>query len=123
MVPMQDKDGRVVGLVKVQDTVWFDETALPRCFVLNELHHVILACSPHPKDPLNAKFMPKAHANRLPTQLDRLVHLLEDACVREQCDSKSAVLGSVYVGAIRINVTPLHGPWGNHTNVMIERAA
>ena len=104
------------------ETIWFDETALPRCFVLNEKHHVILACSPRPNDPLNARFMPLAHANHLPSLFDNVVLMLEEDCAREDIDSKSALVPGVNGSAIRVSVAPLHGPWGNHTTVTIDRA-
>jgi hypothetical protein len=109
-------------MVQPMDAVWLDENAFPRCFILDEQHNVILACSPHPKDPLNARFMPNAHGNRLPEIFDHLVAMLENACAREQHDSESAVLANASAGPVRVNVQPLHGPWGNHTTVIIEHA-
>ena len=107
----------------IPETVWFDEAALPRCFVLNEDHHVILSCSPRANDPLNAKFMPLAHANHLPRAIDNVVNMLEEDCEREDCESKSALVPGDSGNAIRISVQPLRGPWGHHTTVTIDRAS
>lgn len=98
-------------------STWFDEGLLPRCFILNEQHHVILVCSPRPGDPLNARFMPHAYANMLPPSVDAAVRELEIACDRESAESKTERIGN-----LQINVKPLHGPWGHHTTVVVEPA-
>jgi hypothetical protein len=94
-----------------------DEEALPRCFILNEKRHVILVCSPRPGDPLNARFMPKAHGNMLPSLVDHAVCILEQACERDGSESRTARLGNIL-----LRVSQLHGPWGNHTTVVVEPA-
>lgn len=95
-----------------------EESALPRCFILNENHRVILVCSPRPGDPLHARFMPKAHANLLPPTLDRIVRAMEEACDREQTHSKTVAIGST-----QFSLSRLHGEWGDHTTLVIDKVA
>ncbi|MBV8197462.1 MAG: hypothetical protein JO263_04965 [Candidatus Eremiobacteraeota bacterium] len=98
------------------EPIWdIDESVLPRSFVLNEQHHVVLVSSPRSGDPFNSRFMPKAHANRLPTLVDRAVRVLEEACGREHTDSKSMQFGNV-----RLCVRPSSGPGASYITVVLE---
>lgn len=107
-------------MISPAEALWLEESELPRNFVLNEQHHVILASSPRPSDPLNAYFMQHAHANKLPWEVEQLVRTLEQECERERCESKSAVLPGCHSAPVRVNVRTLHEAWGNHTSVTIE---
>lgn len=101
-----------------EPTLWTEEiAALPRCYILNEKHRVILACSPRPGDPLNGRFVPSAHANALPPLVERAIRILEDTCEADGSASKSTT-----VGRIRLSVKPLRGPWGTHTTLVVEAA-
>jgi hypothetical protein len=107
--------GRSPNVAEVWDV---DREALPRCFILNEQHHVILVCSPRPGDPLNAHFMPNAYGNKLPGPVDQAIRALEEACERDEIESKSARIGDLLV-----QVKPLRGPWGQHTTVVVDRSS
>jgi hypothetical protein len=91
--------------------------ALPRCFVIDEAHHVVMECSAQPGAPLKPKFVSDAKPRQLPLVLERAVEVLELNCIAEQTTSKTAVLGGFLV-----RVQLLGGASANHTAVFIDLA-
>lgn len=95
-----------------------DPASLPRCFVLDQTHHIVMECSARPGQPLDPAFAPDATERRLPLVLDRAIEVLELNCVAEQTSTKSAILGGYTV-----KVQLLGGERANHTAVIIGLGA
>ena len=92
--------------------------ALPRCYVLDEEHRVVMECSARPGEPLDAHyFAPHEVAMRLPLVLDRAIEVLELNCVAEHTSSKTATMGHYTLKVALINSDD-----GPHTSVIVELA-
>ena len=69
--------------------------ALPRCYVLDPEHHVVMECNATPGQELDAHyFAPSESPTRLPLVLDRAIEVLELNCVAGHMTSASATLGT-----------------------------
>ena len=91
--------------------------ALPRCFVLDENHRIIMVCSAQSGQPLNPQFSAENDFAKLPSVLERAVTVLAARCVLERTMSKSAKLG-----AYRVKVQLLRGSQRTHKAVIVDRA-
>lgn len=92
--------------------------ALPRCYVLDEEHRVVMECSARPGEPRDAHyFAPTEVAMRLPLVLDRAIEVLELTCAAEKSSSKTATLGhyTLKVALITSDDRP-------HTSVIVDFA-
>ena len=92
--------------------------ALPRCFVLDEHHRIIMVCSAQSGQPLNPQFSAESDFAKLPSVLERAVTVLAARCVLERTMSKSAKLG-----AYQVKVQLLRGSQRTHKAVIVDRAA
>lgn len=92
--------------------------ALPRCFVLDEDHRIIMVCSTQSGQPLNPEFSAEGDFARLPSVLERAVSVLAARCVLERTMTKSAKLGAYHV-----KVQLLRGSRKTHKAVIVDRAA
>ncbi|MBV8637669.1 MAG: hypothetical protein JO322_06250 [Candidatus Eremiobacteraeota bacterium] len=91
--------------------------ALPRCFVLDENHRIIMVCSAQSGQPLNPQFSVEGDFAKLPSVLERAVSVLAARCVLERTLSKSAKLGAYHV-----KVQLLRGSRKTHKAVIVDRA-
>ncbi len=91
--------------------------ALPRCFVIDEAHQVVMECSARPGQPLRPKLVSSDAARQLPLVLERAIEVLELNCIAEQATSKTAILGG-----FQVRVQLLGGASANHTAVFIDLA-
>lgn len=91
--------------------------ALPRCFVLDENHRIIMVCSAQSGQPLNPEFSMEDDFAKLPSVLERAVSVLAARCVLERTMSKSAKLGAYHV-----KVQLLRGSRKTHKAVIVDRA-
>jgi len=92
--------------------------ALPRCYVLDEEHRVIMECSARPGEPIDAHyFAPTEVAMRLPLVLDRAIEVLELNCVAENASSKTATLGHY-----TLKVALINSEERPHTSVIVDLA-
>lgn len=91
--------------------------ALPRCFVIDEAHKIVLECSVRPGQPIKALPVSDESGRQLPLVLERAVEVLELNCIAEQATSKTAILGG-----FQVRVQLLAGASANHTAVFIELA-
>ena len=92
--------------------------ALPRCFVLDEDHRIIMVCSARSGQPVNPEFSADGDVSKLPAVLDRAVAVLAARCVLERTMSKSAKLGD-----FQVKVQLLRGSRKTHKAVIVDRAA
>jgi hypothetical protein len=93
-------------------------SALPRCFVIDEAHRVVMECSARPGEPRDAHyFAPSENATRLPALLDRAIEVLELNCVAEQTTSRSAIFGH-----LTVKIQLIAGTNAPHTAVTIGLA-
>jgi hypothetical protein len=92
--------------------------ALPRCFVLDEDHRIIMVCSAQSGQPLEPRFSVDGDFAKLPVVLERAVAVLAARCILERTMSKSAKLGSY-----QVKVQLLRGSRKTHKAVIIDRAA
>ncbi|MHB8151952.1 MAG: hypothetical protein ACYDG3_02600 [Bacillati bacterium] len=89
-----------------------------RCYVLDEAYRVVLASRSTPDDPLNHLFGAQAPTDALPPTVDRAVRALTASWGHDGCPGEPAML---YVWGVRASVMPLHGPFGRHIAVFVER--
>lgn len=92
--------------------------ALPRCFVLDEDHRIIMVCSAQSGQPLEPRFSAEGNVTKLPAVLERAVSVLAARCVLERTMSKSAKLGEY-----QVKVQLLRGSRKTHKAVIVDRAA
>ena len=91
--------------------------ALPRCFVLDEDHRIIMVCSAQSGQPLEPQWSEEGDFAKLPSVLERAVMVLAARCVLERTMSKSAKLGDYTV-----KVQLLRGSRKTHKAVIVDRA-
>ncbi len=91
--------------------------ALPRCFVLDENHRIIMVCSAQSGQPLNPQFSAEGDFAKLPSVLERAVSVLAARCVLERTMSTTAKLGAYHV-----KVQLLRGSRKTHRAVIVDRA-
>jgi len=92
-------------------------SSLPRCFVVNEAHHIVMECSARLGQPLDPRFASSASTRQLPLVLERAVEVLELNCIAEKTSTKTATLGH-----LKLKVQLLGGTRANHTAVIIDLA-
>lgn len=91
--------------------------ALPRCFVLDEDHRIIMVCSAQSGHPLEPRWAEEGDFAKLPSVLERAVMVLAARCVLERTMTKSAKLG-----AYNVKVQLLRGSRKTHKAVIVDRA-
>ncbi len=91
--------------------------ALPRCFVLDEDHRIIMVCSAQSGQPLEPTWATEGDFTKLPSVLERAVTVLAARCVLEHTMTKSAKLGDY-----NVKVQLLRGSRKTHKAVIVDRA-
>lgn len=95
----------------------YDNPAEPRCYILDEEYRVKLAMRARPEDPLNAMYTSESRADALPEKIEGAVRRLTAGWHQAAEDAATVV------DALKISVTPLHGPQGRHIGVFVRKAA
>ncbi len=105
------------GMDRNEHIVNLSAEALPRCFVLDEHHRIIMVCSAQSGQPLDPQWTAESDFAKLPSVLERAVAVLAARCVLERTMSKSARLGSYHV-----KVQLLRGSRKTHKAVIVAHA-